>query len=381
MKIAGILRKTRKFFSQYEPSIEILVSKNALIHNFNEYKKKYPKLSFSPVLKSNAYGHGLIEVARIFDKEKAPFFTVDSLFEARTLRSEGIQSKILIIGYTNPKNVERSKISDTSFTITGLDQLKEISKVIKNKKTFHLKIDTGMNRQGILLNQVDEAIEIINGNKYIILEGICSHFADADDANETFTKLQIDRWNEIADIFKNNFESVKYYHVSATAGTYYTDNVYANVARLGIGLYGINTSLSKNLDLKPSLEMRSVVGSVKIIPEGEYVGYNITYRTKNITKIATVPVGYFEGIDRRLSNCGYFKIDGFVCPIVGRVSMNITSVDVTSVPDVKLGDKIVVISSNRNDINSVEKIAKFANSIPYEIFVHIPQHLRRVVVE
>lgn len=237
-----------------------------------------------------------------------------------------------------------------------------------------------MHRQGILPNEINKSIEIINSNKFLNLVGICSHFADADGDNETFTKLQIEKWKEIVLRFQKEFPLMKYFHISATAGTFFSEQTFGNVARLGIGLYGVNSSPFAKLNLKPVLQMQSVISSLRKVETGEYVGYNITYKAKRVSTIATVSAGYFEGVDRRLSNCGFFKIGDTFCPIVGRVSMNITSIDVTSVPNVKFGDKVIIISDNTNDNNSVENIAKLAQTIPWEVFVHIPQHLRRIVI-
>jgi alanine racemase len=178
----------------------------------------------------------------------------------------------------------------------------------------------------------------------------------------------------------------------------YADKIEANVARLGLGLYGINSSSEKfypvksaeggvalpqfnGVNLKPVLEMRSIISSVKTLAKGDYIGYNITYEASRDMRVATVPVGYFEGVDRRLSNIGSFLFGDQKCPIVGRVSMNITSVDVSSANDIKMGSKITVISSNSQDDNSVENIAKLAHTIPYEILVHIPPHLKRKIIK
>lgn len=379
MKLLNILRKIKKSFSDYRPSVEVLIYRENLLHNLNEYKQKCPQLYFAPVLKSNAYGHGLIEVARILDKEKIAFLVVDSLFEAKILRNEGIKSQILIVGYTSAENISGSRISNTAFAITSLGQLQEINQKLKNEKKFHLKIDTGMHRQGILPDEIGEAIEIIQQNKYINLEGVCSHLADADNENESFTQFQINQWEKTVQIFKQNFTTIKFFHLSATAGVKYINQFFSNVVRLGLGLYGINPSLFAKMDLKPVLEMRSIVSSVKNVALGECVGYNATFKADKALKIVAVPVGYFEGVDRRLSNKGYFKIDGTQCPIVGRVSMNITSLDITSVSGVKLGDQALVISRNPQDKNSVENMAKLAGTIPYEILIHVPQHLRRII--
>ncbi len=355
-----------------------MIYKKNLIHNLNEYQKKYPKLALAPVLKSNAYGHGLIQVARILDKEQIAFLAVDSLFEATILRHEDIKSNILIIGYTSAENIGNSKISNTAFTITSLEQLKEINASLRKEKKFHLKIDTGMHRQGIMPKEILEAIKIIRNNQLIKLEGVCSHLADADNERKDFTEVQIKNWHENIEIIKRSFKNLKFFHLAATSGMAHADKIQANVARLGIGLYGINAAFEK-LNLKPVLEMQSVISSARTIEAGESVGYGAAFKTDRTMRIATVPVGYSEGVDRRLSNVGCFKFNSQKCSIVGRVSMNITSVDLGTVSEIKIGDKVVVISSNSQEENSVENMAKLAHTIPYDILVHIPQHLRRIV--
>jgi alanine racemase len=374
------LRLIRKSLVGYRPSVEVLISRENLLHNLKEYRKRFPSIAFAPVLKSNAYGHGLVQVAEILDKENLAFFVVDSLFEAMTLRSAGIRSGILVIGYTGSENICKTRLVRTAFAITSLEQLREVALNLRRKNQFHIKIDTGMHRQGILPNEIQEAIELIRSNENIILEGVCSHLADADGEDSDFTDLQIKHWQMAVDYFKAEFSAIKFFHLSATAGMGYADKIASNVARLGIGLYGFNPSLILQMDLRPALRMRSVIGSVKSILAGESVGYNKTFTAEKPMRIATVPVGYFEGIDRRLSNVGSFLVDGKSCPIIGRVSMNITSVDVTTVAGTKLGDSVVVISDNPEDVNSVENIARLSKTIPYEILVHIPQHLRRKVV-
>ncbi len=381
MPLFNYLRSLKKSFNRYTPSVEVLIYKNNLLDNFKEYKQQYPHLSLAPVLKSNAYGHGILQIARILDKENVAFFVLDSLYEAMMLRHDGCKSPILVIGYTSPENINNSKLSDVAFTITSLEQLQEIAQTIKTEKTFHLKIDTGMHRQGILPEQINDAIKIIKASPHINLEGICSHFADADNVNADFTKLQIDRWEKAIIPFKQNFPKLKFFHIAATTGIPYSGQIFTNTARLGMGLYGINTSPLTNLNLKPVLRMRSVISSLKNIPAGECVGYGITYKTSHPIKVATVPAGYFEGVDRRLSNKGFFKIANQHCPIVGKISMNITSIDITAISETKFGDEVTIISDNKNDLNSAEHMAKLTNTTPYEILARVPQHLHRTVIE
>jgi alanine racemase len=380
MKLLHLLRGLKKSLSEYQPLVEVIISQDALLHNLGQYQRAYPKLSFAPVLKSNAYGHGLVEVAQILDRENLPFLIVDSLYEAMALRNNNIKTNILIIGYFSAHNLNSAKLSNTSYVITNLAQLQEIDQSLGVSKQFHLKIDTGMHRQGILSSQIPEALQIIQQNKLIKLEGLCSHFADADGEDRKFSQSQIKEWQQAVDLFRTKFPEIKYFHLANSAGTFYSDPNYCNMARLGIGLYGVNDSPFVKLNLQPAMELQSIISSVKTIPAGDYIGYSITYQAAKPMTIATVPVGYFEGVDRRLSNVGSFTVNGADCPIVGRVSMNITTIDTSNVPNVKPGDKVTVISNNNGAKNSAENIGRLLNTTCREIMVHIPQHLRRVVI-
>ena len=399
----------------YEPLIRVEISRKNLLHNLHEFRKLAPKdvhgnSQIAPVLKSNAYGHGLIEVASILKNEHhIPFFIVDSYFEAIALRSKGFKHHLLIIGYTRPETIRNSNLKNVSFTVTNIETLREIAiqKIDRWESTggkigfrspllrlrpklvhIHLKIDTGMHRQGILPGEIDEAINLIQhdgtGKRPVVLEGITSHLCDADNDDETFSEGQIHLWNKIVERFRHEFKSLKYIHLSATDGHRMTHDITANVSRLGIGLYGLseNAALHKQLDLLPVLEMKTIITGVKNLKEGETVGYGNTFKAKENMRIATIPVGYFEGMDRRLSNNGSVLVGQkhIVCPIIGRVSMNIISIDVSRVGDVKVGDEVVAMSAISSDENSIVNIAKKCATISYEIAVHIPTHLKKVII-
>ncbi len=380
MKLLSLLRTIKKSLSRYEPLVEVLIHKEHIIHNIETYKTHAKNLQIAPVLKSNAYGHGLLNIAKILDTHPIPFFVVDSLFEAIILRNEKIHSPILVIGHTTTNNIIHNTLKHVAFTIATIEQLKELSHALTHPQSIHLKIDTGMHRQGIALNELEYSIELIQNNNYIHCDGICSHLADADNSDEHFTLLQIERWNSIVKLYKHHFPHLKYTHLSASAGISYREKINANVFRLGLGLYGINPSPLIALDLKPTLEMKTIITALRTIAEGECVGYGLTFRAHKEMKIATIPVGYFEGIDRRLSNKGCVKIKNQFCPIIGRVSMNMSSIDISAIPDIKIGESVTVISAHKEDLDSIEHIARLCNTIPYEILVHIPPHLRRRVI-
>lgn len=360
----------------YEPLVEVRISKDALLYNLTVFASKVPQWGIAPVLKANAYGHGLVDVARVLeDKPEISFFVVDSYYEALVLRNEGLRTPILVIGYTLTNNILESTLVDVAFTVGSITQLRELVEK-KVHQALHLKIDTGMHRQGIALSDVPIALDLVLKNRSMRIEGVCSHFADADGVDEMFTREQIRRWNEFTKSWRTRIPDTKYYHVSATSGMRFVKDISANVGRLGIGLYGI----TPNATLKPALEMKTRITALRTVPKGETVGYNNTWLAKHDTLVATIPVGYYEGVDRRLSNKGFVQVKGAMCPIVGRVSMNMTTVDVTDVADVKEGSEVIVISTHSEDKNSVANIAQTCNTIPYDILVHIPSTLRRTII-
>lgn len=372
----NLFRKIRRKRFPYEPLVEIRISKDALLHNLDVFASMATQWGIAPVLKANAYGHGLVEVARILDgRSEIPFFVVDSYYEALVLRNEGVRTPILVIGYTLTNNITESVLADVSFAVSSMTQLREL--VERDvRQPLHVKVDTGMHRQGILLSEVSSALDLVIKNRNVRIEGVCSHLSDADGEDDTFTREQIRRWNEFVKTWRTRVPDTKYYHISATSGMRFIKEMSANVGRLGIGLYGIASTPG----VRGALEMHTRITAVRKIPKGETVGYNNTWTAKKESVIATIPVGYYEGVDRRLSNKGFVQVKGVICPIVGRVSMNMTTVDVTDVPEIKEGDGVVVISAESENKNSVVTMAQTCGTIPYDILVHIPPALRRTVI-
>lgn len=379
-----------KRFLPYEPLVTIEISRSRLINNIKKFIKIAPKGQISPVLKSNAYGHGILEISKIIENEinkdeflkrAIPFFTIDSYFEAMTLRAKNITTPLLIIGYTRPEIILSSRLSNLSYTITDIETLTKIHNT-NRKILIHIKIDTGMNRQGIKLEQIDQVIELIKSNNKIILQGICSHLSDADGQNQEITENQIKLWNELVKKVNSLIPSIKYFHLSNTHGHLYSEKIEANLSRLGIGLYGIAHNLEDLIRLEPVMEMKTIITSIKKIKKGETVGYNNTFKAEKDMIIATIPVGYYEGIDRRLSNRGFVEIipEKIPCPIIGRISMNITSIDISHIPNIEINSKVLVISNDSKSKCSIESIAKLCNTINYESVIRIPGQLKRIIV-
>lgn len=369
----------------YEPLITIEISRDKILHNLKEFSTYAPNDCVAPILKANAYGHGLLFLAKILEKnsDKIPFFGVDSYFETVALRAKNIKKPLLVIGYTRPETMKKSKLKKVSFTVTSMDTLNSI-KNSDNRVKIHLKIDTGMHRQGIRPEEMDEAVEIVKNSDKIILDGVYTHFGDADNDDEAYTKSQINIWNNCVKKILLYFPSIKYIHAASTDASRFSKNISANMMRLGIGLYGIteNNALNSSLKLHPTLKMSTILTNIKKLNKGETTGYGNAFEAKREMTIATVPIGYSEGLDRRLSNNGAVQVgpDKIACPIIGRVSMNMTTIDISKLKNPRFGMEVTVISDNAEDPNSIQSIAKNCKTNTYEIAVKIPGHLKRIVV-
>ncbi len=374
----ALFRKLRGLRFRYEPLIIIVIYRDRILHNLRQFQVANPGVAIAPVLKSNAYGHGLVQVAKILDDQSLPFLCVDSYVEALILRNEGVRTPLLILGYTPLPNILRSTLKNVLFSVTSLPELQRLSLVQRHPITIHLKIDTGMHRQGVLPEELGEALCIVGRSKHITFEGVYSHLADADTPKSALTKIQIKRWNAAVREVREA-ASVRFFHLANTAGSRYAREIDANMMRLGIGLYGINTSLDRTMDLLPALEMKTCITSVRKIAASESVGYNAAFKAKRAMTVATIPVGYAEGIDRRLSNRGTATVAGVPCPYVGRINMNMTSINVSRVPYPQIDDEVLVVSAERGAPNSVENMAKLCGTIPYEIFIRLPAQIRRIV--
>ncbi len=379
MNLRRLIHRLRKSLSGYKPLVEVRISRENLLHNLHAYQKAYPALSFAPVLKSNAYGHGLVETAEILDQERVAFFAVDSYYEARVLRAHGIRSPLLVVGYTRPEDIAKNRLRDTAFALVDIEQVRALARGAKRPIEVHLKLDTGMHRHGITESDLPEALALLSKHPNLRVTGICTHLGDADSQVSSLTDTQLASWKRVLPLVTTTFPALTHIHLAATKGVRFAEAAGASIVRVGIGLYGLDTSPGSTLPLRPVLEVRTVVSSVRAVRQGEHVGYNATFEAARESRIATIPMGYYEGVDRRLSSVGSMLVNGKSAPIAGRVSMNMTSLDVTDIPDVKVGDTVIAVSRDPKAPNSVRAIALETNRIPYDVLTHVPPHLRRVV--
>lgn len=376
------------FSRQYKTLNLIKVSQQALLNNFHFFQNQQEKALVAPVLKSNAYGHGLKLIAKFVDDHiKPPYICVDSLYEAYELEKAKTETPILIIGYTNPNNFKVIKRLKFTFPVYDEETIKTLHTYQPGVKV-HLKIDTGMNRLGIHPNQIKEFIKLIKKFKKIKVEGIYSHLSQADEIkSKSFTKAQIKTFGKVISKFEQAGINFKWKHISATSGGTTIINPQFNLVRLGLGFYGLSpfppsSSQGKLLTahLKPALTLITHIAQVKTIKKGSEVSYAGTFIAKKKMKIAILPIGYYDGVDRRLSNKGLVAINDTYAPIIGRVCMNITVIDVSHLKEVEKGQEVTIFSDTKIDKNSLESSAILANTIPYTLLVNLSETTRRVLI-
>lgn len=358
----------------------IEVSKTNLIHNYIYLSALKKQVKIVPVIKSNGYGHGIINIAKILESQNPPFFCVDSLFEAYQLQNAEIKIPILITGYTNPENLKVKKLP-FSFAVYTKDLLEAISKY-QLQAGVHIFVDTGMRREGVTLEELPQFLEDIKKSG-VKVEGIMSHLASSESRKDKLFVTQISEFKKALIIAKKYRINPKWVHIGATGSiinpqTRPAISGISNMVRAGLSLYGFSSS-TPDQNLKPTLKLISHISQIKILKKGESIGYDGTYKAKKDTIIGVLPIGYYDGVDRGLSNKSFVKINSNFCPIIGRVSMNITTIDINHT-NAKVGDEIMVYSDNPKDKNSIENTAKICKKIPYEILVNLADSTRRVVV-
>ncbi len=363
----------------YQTLNEIRVSISALQHNHQVLQQAYNNLPIAPVLKSNAYGHGLALVARVFDQLSPPFLVVDSLYEAYQLYQLKLQTPILIMGYTHPSNLEYKQVP-FHWAVFDLETARALNQSQRNC-AVHIFIDTGMHREGVPIGQLPQFLAAISAMPNINIVGVCSHFADADDDSnsaQTHTQQQVKVFRTAITIIESFGYKPLWRHIAASAATLKKLARHnCTMARVGLASYGISPILNQLVELKPALRFTSTIAQIKYLEKGDWIGYGATYTAKRRMKIALLPAGYYEGIDRRLSNCGVVMVGGKTCPIIGRVSMNMTTIDVTDVDSIQIGDVVEVYGANSHKENSIAESARRANTIPYELLVHLASSVRR----
>lgn len=364
----------------------IEINKKALEHNIGEFLKLIPQHTrFMAIIKSNAYGHGLVLVAKLLTNlQPKLWFGVDSIVEALRLRKEGIKNPIFVLGPTLPSYLKEAASDGIILTVPSFESLKAISK-IKNGPKFHLKIDTGMHRQGFLPAQIQQLIKLVELFK-LTPSGIYTHFAAAKDiAYPTYTLEQMKKFHGAIRQFRRAGFKNLIRHAASSGGTLLFPQTHLDMVRVGMGIYGYWPSQEAKTqfllpELKPVLTWKTIVAEVKEIPAGAFVGYDLTERVARKTKMAVLPIGYWHGYDRGLSSTGEVLIHGRRARVLGRVSMDMTVVDVTNISGVKIEDQVVLVGKQRKESILADDISLKLGTSHYEFLTRINPLIQRILI-
>ena len=341
------------------------------------------------VVKANAYGHGAVEIIPTLLENGADFLCVALLDEALEIRKAGFTDvPILILGYTEPQRAAelvKYDIHQAVFTYELAKAMSDAAVEQGKKALVHIKADTGMGRIGFLPTEENlDAIVDILSLPNVEFSGLFTHFAKADYADKTYTHLQWERYNYFLDGLEKRGFTPKIRHCGNSAVIVDHPEYFLDMVRPGIILYGVYPSdetQNQNIDVKPALSLKARISNVKREHAGERISYGGTYETAEGDVIATLPVGYADGLMRLMSNNGEVLVHGKRCKIVGRVCMDQCMINVTDVPDVKIGDEVVLIGSQGDDRISIEEVVNRIPTIPHEIFCDINRRVPRVYLK
>lgn len=361
----------------HTPYIEIDLDK--LVHNLGQVRKKIgASNSIIAVVKDNAYGLGAPVIAQTLEKEGVGFFAVACMDEARELRKHNIHSPILVLGACPQDDIVWASSNGVHVTlndIAQLDLLADMGCMVK----LHINVDTGMGRLGLFKSETDEALKIISSSGNIELEGIFTHFANADAPDTDKTSLQNMQFTEVLNSVKEKGLSPRYIHCSNSAAICRFQIPEGYYIRPGILLYGSRSDPTQDFDIDLLLiaSLKASIIKIKKVPAGTPISYGGTYTTQEETLIATVPIGYTHGLPRALTNRGEVLIHGRRFPIVGKVTMDHIMIDIGSASDIAVGDEVVAMGKQGNETISPDDIALLSGTVSYEILTWLCNRIDR----
>ncbi len=371
----------------------IELDREAPDHNLRELRRGLKKNTIlCAVVKANAYGHGVKQMVPLLGS--ADWFAVNSMEEGIELRELGEKRPVLILGHVPLADLGEAIRHNLDLTVYNSETLEALVRLDLAKTgtvRLHLKVETGTGRQGLLPEQVEGFVEQLKTVPEATLVGVSTHFANIEDTlNHDYAQAQLDRFQQALEILDRLKVRPEYIHTAATAAAILFDKTHFNLVRAGIGIYGLwpsrETYLSTLLghrpvpDLRPVLTWKTRLVQIKDLPEGSYIGYGCTYRATRAIRVGVLPVGYADGYDRKLGNAAYVLIRGKRAPVIGRVCMNLTMVDISDIPQARLEEQVVLMGRDGEERISAEAMAEWAGTINYEIVTRISPLLPRRVV-
>ena len=356
-----------------------------LAFNVREFRQFLPDaVKLMAVVKADAYGHGAFEVAEVALQKGASVLGVASLEEGVALRQKGIRAPILILGYTDCRqyfSLLEMQLTPTVFSWEAASSLSQQAHSQGKRVAIHVKIDTGMGRLGLTnLRDTVNFLERVAALPGIILEGLYTHFATADESDKSFSRQQLRLFNNVLDACEERMINISLRHAANSSAVLELPEYHLDKVRFGIGSYGCcpSKNINNKVKLLPVMSLKSRVIFLKKVPAGTPVSYGRTYFAPEDTIIATVPLGYGDGYNRLLSNNGFMLIRGHKAPIAGRVCMDHTMLDVGKIPFVQEGDEVVAYGRQGQEEIHVDKIAGQLGTISYEVLCNIGSRVPRV---
>lgn len=369
------------------PRVRAEIDLDAILHNMEQMHGLVASgTKLMAVLKTDGYGHGAIPIARELENVDYVYgYAVAAEEEALALRADGVKKPVLILGYTFPEQYEallQAQITQTIFTPEAARQLSEAAGRLHVTAHIHIKLDTGMGRVGFLVSgkSADEIAQIA-ALPHIMIEGMFTHFAKADETDKTSANKQLSQFLHMADMLDARGVHIPLLHCSNSAGILDLPQANLDIVRAGITLYGLHPSEEVHLermDMRPVLSLKSRVVHVKTLPAGYGISYGATYVTPDVRRIATIPVGYGDGYARSLSNRGEVLIRGRRAPILGRVCMDQFMADVTDIPGVCVGDAVTLIGTDGAEHITMEELGERSGRFNYEFACDLGKRIPRV---
>ena len=369
----------------------------ALAHNIKELRRiTHPDARLMGVVKANGYGHGAIEVARCALQNGAEVLGVARIEEGKQIREAGIEVPILIFGYTLPElaaEILEYELTQTVYSYASAQALSQTATALKKKIKIHLKVDTGMGRLGLLPQNFQEGNSVgisadstekclaIAGLNGLELEGIFTHFATADSADKAYAEDQLDLFMNFLNRLRKAGSEPPVRHAANSAALIDIPRSHLDMVRPGIASYGLYPSddiNKKHVSLRPAMALKARIIHLKKVPAGFKVSYGSTHQTHKATTIATIPIGYADGLNRLLSSRGQMLVHGQRAPIIGRICMDLTMLDVGHVDNVQIGDEAVIFGQQGGESITVDEIASALNTINYEIVSTITARVPRI---
>ncbi|MCR3921705.1 MAG: alanine racemase [Firmicutes bacterium] len=359
---------------------------DAIVHNVRQFRSHIsPKTRLMAIVKADGYGHGAVKVARAAVAAGVSFLCVGMVEEAIELRENGLIAPILILGFT-PKEYApyllQYQLTPSVFTLEVAQAFSQAAVAVGQSLAVHIKVDTGMTRVGCYpAEEADNFIRAVATLPGLEIAGLYSHFASADQEDKTFARIQLDHYLSLVRRMEAQGIPIPLKHIANSAAAISMPEAQLDLVRLGISLYGLYPSDEvgrKQVQLRPAMSLKAKIIHVKDVPTGVGVSYGRSYVTAKPTRIATLNIGYGDGYRRQLSNLGQVLVHGQRVPIAGRVCMDQTMICVQDIADVQVGDEVVLFGKQGDALLHVDEVARWLNTINYEVVTSISRRVPRV---